>query len=941
VALEADGYRVLTASDGETALTHLVRQPVGLVVQDFLLPDMDGSALLSALRALPNGKDIPVLVVSGFKTLLTQLHCGPEGFTAALLKPVRPSTLVENVRRYLPLPLPACGDTAATRGKTILLVDDDPLQLRLARFRLEHAGFEVVSVADGAEAIAACTRQVPDAILCDVLMPETDGYELCLALRSTAAFAHVPVVLVSAYYSGARDEELARSVGASALVMRTPELEGVITALCAALTHAPDQNHTSHELSESQHAERVIAQLKRQARTNAGFAEKSALQAVQLSILAGISEALLRSGTTEALDDLLSTCLDAGGISRAALYRVSPDHELVLSRAIGFSEAAAYALEDAFGCGPRLMQASQHPVVSVRACLSEAEVRELFAAAAVAEAVLIPFSEEHHCVGALLLGSDSKEMTERDLLVFARAIAAQIAQASALAESFSRLREGEEAGRVLSASLDLEQTLSSLGRLATTRLADVCEVRLGTAAPRIFTGHLGRPAQLGLKSQIVVPLVAHRQSLGTVTFARARPGLPFSLGDRRSAEDLVTRAATAIDNAILYQSAKGASRMKDEFLATLSHELRTPLTSILGWARMLTRGIAVSKHPQAFRVIERCALAQARLIDDLLDTSRVISGGMRLEMQPTDLMCIIDAVLQSALPAMQARHMEVRRSVPQAGMFVAGDPLRLQQIVWNLLSNAMKFTPPGGSVDINVAEVNAQVVLSISDDGEGIAAESLGSVFDRFTQGEGARVRSHGGLGLGLAITRHLVELHGGTISAYSEGKGRGARFTLTLPMAPAPALKTGAAIAILPLAPRPELESVTALVVSDDADARELLLAMLEECGVAVMGAASVAEGFVLLASGRPNMLLCDAEMLGEDGYTMIHHLRALPIDQGGAIPAGAMSAHTLADDRALAFSAGYQAHLAKPIVPEELIEAVIQLHALCAVASNTSVAT
>jgi CheY-like chemotaxis protein len=318
------------------------------------------------------------------------------------------------------------------------------------------------------------------------------------------------------------------------------------------------------------------------------------------------------------------------------------------------------------------------------------------------------------------------------------------------------------------------------------------------------------------------------------------------------------------------------------------------------------------------------------LIDDLLDTSRIISGNMRLELRPVDLSRVIDSALESARPALELKRIELRRVVPEPGPVVSGDPNRLQQIIWNLLSNAIKFTPPEGRVDITVAEDDRVVSVSVADTGDGIPAAFLGSVFDRFKQADGASTRKHGGLGLGLAITRHLVELHGGTISAESEGAGRGALFTLELPLAN----KRSAATSDLPAAPtmkgNRELDGLAVLVVDDDDDAREVLMATLEQFGVAVSGAASAAEALTFLAARRPDVLLSDIGMPGEDGYALIRRLRALPVEQGGSIPAGAITAYARDEDRTLALQAGYQLHMAKPVDPTDLIEAVTALRRL-----------
>jgi CheY-like chemotaxis protein/nitrogen-specific signal transduction histidine kinase len=986
IALETAGYQVFTADDGRSAIAQVTSRCPDLVLQDMILPDIEGLSLLRLLRALPGGRTRTVIAISGFKTLLDRAQGEPHGFDATLTKPVAPSRLVELVRSYVPLPARAEDHFGA--GQLVLVVDDDPIALKLMRLRLEHVGFEVSVASDAAAALEQAQSRTPAVVLCDVLMPGTDGYEFCQTFRSVAALKHVPVVLVSAFYDGPKDQELARSVGASALVMRTPELEGVFQAMRDALAR-PLSCRTEPQLPAEEHLDRVMAQLQRQAKTSAEFAERSELQASQLSMLAGIAEALLRSQDVEgAFSDILAACLDSGGISRGALYRLGPERELVLTQALGFPEAALEELQRAFGCSAQVAAASPGVVVPARAGLSEGEAAAIFARAGLRAAVFVPFLDGNRCIGSLLLGTSVAEISDHDLTAFARAVGAHICQALSLSESFSRLRDAAEAGRVLSASLDREETLAALARLATARLADICEIELGSDEPRVYTSgrlldpslatrirelraacprfhasasgagvaparseliaeitderlqQLARNAEqlelsrgLGLKSEIVVPLVARGRVLGLVSFVRTRAGQAFTERDQLAAEDLASRAAIAIDNASLYQLAQEASRAKDEFLATISHELRTPLTAILGWARMLMGGLPTAKRELAYRVIERNANAQTQLIEDLLDTSRIISGQMRLDLQPLELDRVIDRALESLKPALEHKRIAVVRSPPSKGLRIQADPGRLQQVIWNLLSNSVKFTPAGGHIEILVAPRGTHVVLTVTDDGQGIDPAFLDFVFERFKQSEGAITRAQGGLGIGLAISRHLVELHGGTIAAHSGGKGRGACFTVELPIGE---VRAEPAAELKPEKKRSdpfhfrvsaELSNVDVLVVDDDADTRELLLEALEGCGARARGAASAAEAFAAVSVARPDVLLSDIGMPGEDGYALMRRIRNLPPARGGTIPAAAITAYARSEDRSLALDAGFQLHLTKPIDPSALIEAVVSL--------------
>jgi CheY-like chemotaxis protein/signal transduction histidine kinase len=996
-ALEEAGYDVRVACDGRSALEEATRDLPGLILQDLVLPDMEGLALARLLRALPRRGALPVIALSGFKTLLDRAAAMPESFDATLLKPVELAQLVEAVGRYLPLPSRA--EDSFGVGKSVLVVDDDPIQLKLVRLRLEHVGFDVMTASDRQTALEVAQSHPPDVVLCDVLMPGTDGYELCQELRSMPRFERVPVVLVSAFYGGSQDEKLARGAGASALVLRTPDLDQVFSALRSAVRSdgaesRPGTPRSEPQLPRKEHLDRVRAQLERQTRTNAGVAERSTLQGAQLSILAGIAEALLRSeDVAGAFGDILTACLDAGGISRGALYRVDEQGVLALDQKRGFPDMASDALERALGCSARVVHATHGVVVPVSTCLPPDEARAFFSSARLNAAVFVPFLEGDRCIGALLLGSSSAELGEHDLTVFARAIGGHISQALALSESFSRLRDAAEAGRVLSGSLDLDETLAALARLSTAQLADVCEIELVGEEPRIYTSgrtcdpslgprirelraayprfrvgpgeaagfparseliapiseqrlqetalnpqHLALLRGLGFTSEIIVPLLARGRLLGAVSFGRVRANRPFTERDRLAAEDLASRAAIAIDNAALYKVAQSASRLKDEFLAMVSHELRTPLTSILGWARMLVAGLAPEKLENAYRVIERNANAQVQLIEDLLDTSRITSGQMRLDRQDIDLCDLIETAADSLRPALQLKNIALRLPPRGEACRVHADAARLQQVIWNLLSNALKFTPAGGHVEVALERRGEQVVLSVEDDGQGIAGDFLELVFEPFKQVEGGITRAQGGLGLGLAISRQLIELHGGTIRVSSAGEGCGSRFSVELPSLEAPSeiSELEAPAAGAPLRASSELENVTILVVDDDADTRELLIEALHCCGAKVRGAASAAEAFELVARERPDILLSDIGMPSEDGYALMRRIRRLPLAQGGAIPAAAITAYTSAEDRSLALDAGFQLHLCKPIIPSALIEAAVSLSQMASTARS-----
>lgn len=380
--------------------------------------------------------------------------------------------------------------------------------------------------------------------------------------------------------------------------------------------------------------------------------------------------------------------------------------------------------------------------------------------------------------------------------------------------------------------------------------------------------------------------------------------------------------------------AEAASRGKDEFLATVSHELRTPLNAMLGWARMLTSGtLPEAARGKALQSIERNAIAQAQLVEDLLDVSRIVSGKMRLDLKEVDLPRVVEAAVDSVRPAMEAKNIRFQPAIDPSASQVMGDPNRLQQVIWNLLSNAIKFTPRGGRVQLILARVNSHIELSVSDSGLGIEPSFLPFLFQRFYQADGTSTRNQGGLGLGLAICRHLVELHGGTIEAFSEGLGQGATFKVQLPVLPLriPWAEARAAHATparrLAFERPPELQGLKVLVVDDQPDARELLVAVMTRCGATAIEASSSMEGLGQVVTARPDVIISDIGMPEEDGYSFIRRVRKLAADAGGRTPAAALTAYARAEDRRQAMQAGFEMHVPKPVEPAELVTVVATL--------------
>ena len=474
------------------------------------------------------------------------------------------------------------------------------------------------------------------------------------------------------------------------------------------------------------------------------------------------------------------------------------------------------------------------------------------------------------------------------------------------------------------------------------------DARFGEATP------FGLPASHpAVRSYLAVPVVAHSgELLGTMFFGHPEADV-FSDRTERIVRGIAAQAAVAIDNARLYEAAQRAaeerkvlleserqaraeaertSQMKDEFLATLSHELRTPLSAILGWAQVLRRGSRDQNDLQkGLQTIERNARAQAQLIEDLLDMSRITSGKVLLDMQSVAPASFIDAAIETVRPAADAKNIRIDKHYAADPGLVAGDPARLQQIVWNLLSNAIKFTPRDGLVGIELARNEGSVSITVRDNGAGIRPEFITHVFERFRQADASMTRRHGGRGLGLAIVKHRLEQHGGTGRAASAGEGKGASFTIELPLAKQqpPTTRSARAAMILPTPATPEmtvldLSGVNVLVVDDDRDARELIKRILSDCGASVRMAASAREAFEVFKERAPDLLISDLGMPEVDGFELLDWVRHLDREQGSQVPAIALTAFARSEDRLSALEAGFSAHISKPVEPSELIATV-----------------
>jgi signal transduction histidine kinase/CheY-like chemotaxis protein len=466
------------------------------------------------------------------------------------------------------------------------------------------------------------------------------------------------------------------------------------------------------------------------------------------------------------------------------------------------------------------------------------------------------------------------------------------------------------------------------------RVDDVTkDARYGKSAP---LG--GTPAgHLPVTSYLAVPVVSRSgQVLGGLFFGHEQPAM-FPEGLERVMAGVAAQTAIAMDNARLIEQEQRASRAKDEFLAILSHEIRTPLNAIYGWAHMLRSGqITGEKATHALDVIVRNANVQKQLIDDMLDVSRIVTGSLRLTIGAVDLKAVIEASIDTVRPAVEAKEIQLQSVFDPRAVGITGDAARLQQVVWNLMTNAIRFTPRGGQIHVELKRIHSHIEIVVTDTGEGISEDLLPHIFERFRQGDSTSTRRYSGLGLGLALVYHLIEAHGGSVSAQSPGEGKGATFTVKLPVAVArpvvdregdasrergrPRLNVEGAVP-------PSLVGVRLLAVDDDRDSLDLITAILADSGAEVRTRGSAAEGLKVVEEWQPDVVISDIEMPGEDGYAFIQKMRSLEAASGRRAPAIALTAYGRPEDRERATSVGFDMHVPKPVEPAELVTIVAGL--------------
>jgi len=844
---------------------------------------------------------------------------------------------------------------------SILLVDDRPDKLLALEAILGDLGQNMVRAYSGREALRALLQQDFAVILLDVNMPMMDGFETAEMIRSRPRSQQTPIIFFTAMNEMEAHVFRSYSLGAVDFI-RTPVVPEILKAKVSVFVDLYKKTE----------------QVKRQGEQMRLLQEREHRQK--------LGEAVHRLDAETKRNRFFTLALDMLAIAdfSGTFKQLNPSWE----RTLGFSHDELTARPFLEFVHPDDREATGEQLAALRAGAPITYFENRFAAKSGGYRWLgwtaAPFAAEG------LVYIFARDLTERRHAEEERVKLIREQTARAAAEASERRSTFlAEAGVALTSSLDVGETLSKLVRLAVPTLADWCVIDVldeHGRPRRLAVGHapedqalaeqvkgfapspegrspearLLRPGEsallvadarerlsdlaederhrallerLGLRSMMVVPIVSRERTLGVMSLLSTTSGRVFARDDLDLAEELGRRAALAVDNARLYRAsqdaragAEKANRAKDEFLATLSHELRTPLTPILGWTVMLRSGtLDPAAVHRGLEVIERNVRAQTQLIGDLLDVSRIITGKLRLEVSPIAVVPVVEAGVEAVRSSAEAKEITLGMELPSEMPTIVGDPDRLQQVVWNLVSNAVKFTPQGGRIDVRLRQDGSFLSLSVTDNGKGIEPEFIPHVFERFRQADSTSTRSHGGLGLGLAIVRHLVELHGGTVYAESGGVGEGSTFTVRLPLTtplqgPAPPKPE-------PVDPDVRLDGVRVMVVEDEQDVRDFLRMSLVHYGAEVTAFETSADALVAVEAQRPDVLVSDIGMPGEDGYAFIRRVRALGPDRGGQVPAAALTAYAKGEDGQRVLSAGFQVHLPKPVQPSDLANVVATL--------------
>jgi PAS domain S-box-containing protein len=769
---------------------------------------------------------------------------------------------------------------------TILHIDDNEANRYAVKRMLKHRGFNVIEAATGEAGLQLVIQTSPDLIILDVKLPDLNGFEVCRRIKTNPATAFIPVLHLSASFVESRDKAQGLDSGADAYLAQPVEPIELIATV------------------------KALLRIRR--------AEESAL-------------ALAREwqSTFDAMNDGVCLLNQEGRVIRCNSAMTE-----LLSKP--FSEIISCLHQELIPTALASVDAT--PFTSVHAT-HQRESWEVQSGSQWFSVTVDPiFNAEGAFIGAVYILADIKDRRRaeealrvseerfrlllenvKDYAIFFLDTEGRIIRWSLGAERILGYQEAEILGQPSSVIFTPEDLQQGVDQQELEQA-----VTEGRAEDERW--HIRKDGTRFWASGITTPL---RDETGQL---RGFSKIMRDFTERKQAEDERNQLLAREQEA--RTAAEVANRLKDEFLATLSHELRSPLNAMLGWTRLLnSRKFDEATTTRAMQTIERSAKSQAQLVEDLLDVSRIIQGKLRLNVRPVELISAIESAIETVRPAAEAKEIRIQSVLDPSAGLVAGDFDRLQQVVWNLLSNGIKFTPKGGCVMVRLERVNSHVEITVTDTGKGIDPEFVPYVFERFRQADSSSTRVYSGLGLGLAIVRHLVELHGGTVAAYSEGEGKGATFTVKLSMMPVrvernPGKRLHPAIDLeVPFDQPPALNGVRVLIVDDEVDSRELLVAALEQFEAKVFAVGSASEALDAVSQLKPDVLVSDIGMPLEDGYSLIRKVRHLSAEQGGQIPAIALTAYARSEDRMKAIAAGFQIHIPKPVEPAELVTVVASL--------------
>ncbi|MFB2919217.1 response regulator [Aerosakkonema funiforme] len=768
----------------------------------------------------------------------------------------------------------------------ILHVDDNETNRYVVARTLRSAGFEVEEAGTGASALRSVGEQQPDLVILDVRLPDIDGFEVCRRIKTNPATSFIPVLHLSASFVKSEDKAQGLEGGADGYLAQPVEPIELLATIKALLR--------IREAEES-----ALALAKEWQTTFDAISDGVCLLDAEGKVLRcnkAMSQ-LLGKSETEISDRF---------------------HQEILESILGSMAETPFTRVRQTRCRENAQVEFQERWFSITAD----PVFDRLKAFKGAVYIVADITQRIRAESALKSSEERFRMlleNVEDYAIFFLDTDGCVTRWSAGAERILGYKEAEILGKSGSIIFTPEDLKSGADKHELEKA-----IREGRAEDERW--HLRKDRNRFWASGIATPL---RDETGQL---RGFAKIMRDFTERKRAED--ERALLLAREQQARAEAEAANRMKDEFLATLSHELRSPLNAMLGWAQLLnSRRFDESTTKKAIDIIERTARTQAQLVDDLLDVSRIIQGKLRLNVRPVELTAIIGSVLDTVRPAAEAKEILLERVLDPTTGLVAGDSDRLQQVIWNLLSNAIKFTPNGGRVEVRLKRDNSLVEITVKDTGKGISPDFVPYVFDRFRQADSSMTRQYSGLGLGLAIVRHLVELHGGTVYAESKGDGMGAKFTVRLPIMPVRLHATSDTDTIskvepvLPFDNPPVLNALQVLVVDDDADTRLFLATVLEECGAEVTVASSAREAFEFIQKSKPDILVSDIGMPDEDGYSLIRKVRTLAPEEGGRIPAAALTAYARAEDRTRSLLEGFQIHIPKPVEPAELAAAVANL--------------